>query len=122
MSDNEQTVRNFIDAWPRLDVAEIVAYFTEDGIYHNMMLEPVKGREALKGFIGAFAANWTDTKWELVNIASKGDLVFAERVDRMKVGGKPVALPCCGVFEMAGGKIKVWRDYFDLQTFSKAAG
>lgn len=122
MTDNEKTVRNFIDAWPRLDVAEIVNYFAEDGVYHNMMLEPVKGREALTGFIGAFAANWTDTKWELVNIASKGNLVFAERVDRMKVGGKPVALPCCGVFEMADGKIKVWRDYFDLQTFSKAAG
>jgi len=122
MSDNEKTIRDFIDAWPRLDVGEIVSYFAEDGVYHNMMLEPVKGREALKGFIGAFAGNWTDTKWELVNIVSKGNLVFAERVDRMKVGGKPVALPCCGVFEMAEGKIKVWRDYFDLQTFSKAAG
>ncbi len=121
MTDNEKTIRDFIDAWPRLDVAEIVTYFAEDGVYHNMMLEPVKGREALTGFIGAFAANWTDTKWELVNVASKGDLVFAERVDRMKVGGKPVALPCCGVFEMADGRIKVWRDYFDLATFTKAA-
>lgn len=121
MSDNEGTIRDFVNAWSRLDVDEIVGYFTEDGIYHNMMLDPVKGRTALKGFIGAFIANWSDAKWEIVNLVSRGDLVIAERVDRMKAGGKPIALPCCGVFEMEEGKIKVWRDYFDLATFSKAA-
>lgn len=121
MSDNEQIIRDFIDAWPRLDVKEVVSYFAEDGVYHNMMLDPVKGREALTGFIGGFVNGWSDVKWELLNISSSGNIVFAERVDRMKVGGKPVALPCCGVFEMEGGKIKVWRDYFDLATFSKAA-
>ncbi len=122
MSGNERIVRDFIDAWPRLDVAGIVAFFAEDGVYHNMMLEPVKGREALTGFIGGFVNGWSEVNWELVNIASAGNLVFAERVDRMKVGGKQVALPCCGVFEMEGGKIKVWRDYFDLATFTKAMG
>ncbi|MBX3507708.1 MAG: nuclear transport factor 2 family protein [Parvibaculum sp.] len=121
MSNNEQAIRDFVKAWSRLNVDEIVDYFTEDGVYHNMMLDPVKGKAALKGFIGAFIANWSDTEWELVNILSKGDIVVAERVDRTKAGGKPVALPCCGVFEMEGGKIKVWRDYFDLATFSKAA-
>ena len=121
MSGNEQVIRDFIDAWPRLDVQEIVGFFAEDGVYHNMMLDPVKGREALTGFIGGFVNGWSDVKWDLLNISSSGNLVFAERVDRMKVGGNQVALPCCGVFEMEGGKIKVWRDYFDLATFSKAA-
>ncbi|MBA4210767.1 MAG: limonene-1,2-epoxide hydrolase [Parvibaculum sp.] len=121
MGSNEQVIRDFIDAWPRLDVQEIVGFFAEDGVYHNMMLDPVKGREALTGFIGGFVNGWSDVKWELLNISSSGNLVFAERVDRMKVGGNQVALPCCGVFEMEGGKIKVWRDYFDLATFSKAA-
>jgi limonene-1,2-epoxide hydrolase len=121
MSNNEQAIRDFVKAWSRLNVDEIVDYFTEDGVYHNMMLDPVQGKAALKGFIGAFIANWSDTEWELVNILSKGDIVVAERVDRTKAGGKPVALPCCGVFEMEGSKIKVWRDYFDLATFSKAA-
>lgn len=122
MSDNEQTIRDFVNAWPRLDADEIVGYFAEDGVYHNMMLDPVKGHAALKGFIAGFIANWSDAKWEIVNLVSRGDLVIAERVDRMKVGGKPVALPCCGVFEMQGGKIKIWRDYFDLPTFANAAG
>ena len=33
---------------------------------------------------------------------------------------KPVDLPCCGVFEMQDGKIKVWRDYFDMGTYVQA--
>lgn len=84
MSNNEQAIRDFVKAWSRLNVDEIVDYFTEDGVYHNMMLDPVKGKAALKGFIGAFIANWSDTEWELVNILSKGDIVVAERVDRTK--------------------------------------
>jgi len=33
--------------------------------------------------------------------------------------GKHVELPVAGVFEIQGGKIAKWRDYFDLQSFTK---
>ncbi len=42
-----------------------------------------------------------------------------ERIDRTKMGDKAVDLPCAGMFELEGGKIKVWRDYFDLGTYVK---
>jgi limonene-1,2-epoxide hydrolase len=51
---------------------------------------------------------------------SKGDVVIAERLDRTVAGGKPVDLPCCGVFELQGGRIKAWRDYFDMGTYTRA--
>ena len=38
----------------------------------------------------------------------------------LELGDRYVELPCCGVFEMQAGKIKVWRDYFDLDTYMKA--
>jgi limonene-1,2-epoxide hydrolase len=47
---------------------------------------------------------------------------MVERVDRTRLGDKHLDLPCCGVFEMSGGKITVWRDYFDLATYTRAAG
>jgi limonene-1,2-epoxide hydrolase len=28
-----------------------------------------------------------------------------------------VVVPVAGVFEISGGKIKAWRDYFDLATY-----
>jgi limonene-1,2-epoxide hydrolase len=30
------------------------------------------------------------------------------------MNGHPVVLPICGVFELEGGRIKAWREYFDL--------
>jgi len=121
MTDNVQIIRDFIACWSRLDVAEIVSYFAEDGIYHNMPTDPVQGTEALTAFIGAFAGGWTSTEWDILTITDAGpDKVVAERLDRTMVGDKPVDLPCCGVFEMENGKIKVWRDYFDMGTYMKA--
>jgi limonene-1,2-epoxide hydrolase len=85
-----------------------------------MMNKPVSGRDNLRVFIGGFIRSWTTTTWDILNIVAKGDVVIVERLDRTKVGDKGVDLPCCGVFEMSGGKIRIWRDYFDLATFTKA--
>lgn len=120
MSDNLQIIREFIEAWSTLDAARLASYFTEDGCYHNMPLQPVKGRQAVQGFIQQFIATWTDTDWEILNLMESGNTVIAERLDRTKTTAGDVDLPCVGVFEMENGKIKLWRDYFDLSTYTKA--
>ena len=33
MADNESIIRSFIEAWSRLDPAELASYFAEDGVY-----------------------------------------------------------------------------------------
>lgn len=120
MNTNEKVIREFVGAWTRLDPKELAGYFTDDGMYHNMPISPVQGRENVEEFIRGFLSSWTETEWEIVNIASVGDLVIAERIDKTKAGKKSVNLPCVGVFELENGKIKAWRDYFDLDTFMKA--
>lgn len=119
---NIAIVRDFIAAWSRLNVDELVGFFALDGIYHNMPLAPVQGHAALKNFIAAFLSGWSQTEWDVLTTAAAGDTVFVERLDRTIVDGKKVDLPCCGVFEMEEGKIKVWRDYFDMATYSNAVG
>jgi len=120
MSDNAQIIRNFIGAWSRLDVEELLDYFTEDGTYYNMPLEPVSGRDNVRQLITGFLSSWTATEWEILNLLADGDVVIAERVDKTKAGDKAVDLPCTGVFEMRDGKIAVWRDYFDMGTYARA--
>src|SRR5690349_7826021 len=120
MTDNAQIIRDFIAAWPRLNPDELAAYFTEDGVYHNMPTGPVAGRQNVRGLIAGFLSTWTATHWDVLNLTSAGDVVIAERVDHIHSAGKQVDLPCCGVFEMEGGKIKVWRDYFDLGAYTRA--
>jgi len=117
MRDNETVIREFIAAWSRLDAKELVNYFAEDGIYHNMPIDPVVGHDNLLPFISGFIAGWTSTDWEILNLLSSGNLVMVERVDKTLLGDKSVDLPCLGIFEMEAGKIKVWRDYFDMGTY-----
>ena len=119
MKDNKQIIREFIEAWSRLDPAELAAYFAEDGVYHNMPFDPVSGRDNVEEFIRGFASSWTGTTWDILNIVSSGDVVIAERLDRTRTGEKSTDLPCVGVFEFEDGKIKVWRDYFDFGTYQR---
>lgn len=121
MADNAAIVRSFIAAWSRLDADELVDYFAPDGTYYNMPIAPVTGHDALHAFIAGFIANWRETEWDVLHLVASGDVVIAERVDRTTTtDGKRIELPCCGVFEMADGKIAVWRDYFDMGTYTRA--
>ena len=117
--DNAKIIREFIEAWSRLDPEELSSYFAEDGVYHNMPTGPIGGRENVQKMITGFIAAWTETQWDILTLVAAGDVVIVERLDRTKAGNKAVDLPCTGVFEMESGKIKVWRDYFDLGTYMK---
>ncbi len=120
MSKNLDIVREFVGNWSAMDAAQLAEYFTEDGTYYNMPANPVTGREQVKGFIEAFLSTWTETTWDILNMAEHGDVVFCERLDRTRTTQGDVDLPCVGVFEMRDGKIQVWRDYFDMGTYTKA--
>ena len=120
MSRNTELIEAFCKAWSRLEPTELVAYFADDGIYHNMPAGPVQGRQEIEKFIRAFAGGWTKTDWEILNLAETGNVVIAERLDRTQAGDKSVDLPCTGVFTIRDGKISSWRDYFDLGTYTRA--
>lgn len=120
MQDNEQIIREFVAAWSNLDAEELASYFTEDGIYHNIPSSAVQGRDNIQQFITEFTRPWESTDWEIVSLLADGDVVMVERLDKTVVAGSPVNLPCFGYFELENGKIKEWRDYFDLQTYTSA--
>lgn len=120
-SSAEKIVTDFLAAWPRKNVDELMSYFADDAVYHNIPVPPVVGakaiREVFAGFLGAFSI-----VLDVLNIGSSGDRVFTERVDRFDMGGRRFDLPVNGVFELRGGKIVSFRDYFDLATFEKGSG
>ncbi len=120
MPSNTEVIRAFVEHWSSLDAQLLSDYFTEDGTYYNMPAKAVTGKDNIEKFIAAFLTGWTETQWDIIRIAEHGDTVFCERLDRTKTQAGNVDLPCCGVFEMREGKIHVWRDYFDMQTFTSA--
>jgi limonene-1,2-epoxide hydrolase len=119
----EQIVRRFCEAATRRDAAELAGYFSEDAVYHNIPIDPVRGPAAIRAMLESFMGPATHAEFEIKGIAAYGNLVLTERVDRFVVNGKPVALPVMGAFEVrADGKISAWRDYFDLAQFTKQLG
>jgi limonene-1,2-epoxide hydrolase len=110
-------VKEFDTAHP--DADRLAAYFTEDAIYHNIPLEPVRGKAAIRKVLGGMAVGMESGGWEVAHQVADGEIVMNERVDRFKSGDKPVSIPVMGVFRVVDGKIAEWRDYFDLATWQK---
>jgi limonene-1,2-epoxide hydrolase len=114
----DELVTEFCKKWTTPDPEELAGYFTEDAVYHNIPMEPVQGREAIKEFIAGFMAGFD---FQVHRQVSDGDLVMNERTDVMRrKDGEPIPLPVTGVFEVENGQIKAWRDYFDMATITNA--
>lgn len=117
MSEPVAIVRDFCLAWGRRDIDEILGFFTEDAVYHNIPMAPVEGRGGIRSILELFVPPSQEISFEILRIAADGPVVHTERVDRFVMGDKRVELPVAGVFEIRDGKIAAWRDYFDLQTW-----
>jgi limonene-1,2-epoxide hydrolase len=115
---NVDKVRDFISKWEAQDVEGILATFADKPFYHNMPMEPLTSKEAIRAFIEPFLGPVTTVKWDVHFIAQDSDgVVLTERVDTFVFGDKKISLPVMGTFEFENGKLARWRDYFDLREF-----
>ena len=99
-----------------MDFERVLSLLAADILYHNIPMEPVRGREAVRTFIDSFEG-LESVDWQIIHIASSGNAVLTERIDEFIVQGSRVVVPVMGVFEVSTTQIQVWRDYFDLQGF-----
>lgn len=117
-TDPDALVRSFCDAWSRRDLDELMTYFADDAVYHNIPLEPAVGVAAIREFIAGFLAMATSMEFTVHRQIAAGPLVMNERTDTIVMGDNTVALPVAGAFEVVDGRIAAWRDYFDMGQFS----
>jgi limonene-1,2-epoxide hydrolase len=116
---NERIVRDFCSAWSRRDPDELLRYFADHAVYHNIPMPAVTGKAAIGEVFKLFVPPSEKIEWEMVNVAESGDIVFTERVDRFVMGGRTIELPVAGVFELEDGLITAWRDYCDMATWQR---
>jgi limonene-1,2-epoxide hydrolase len=115
-AENEKIVSDFCRAWSRMDLDEIVGFMSDDAVYHNIPMAPAKGKAAIRAVVSGFLKMADAIEFKVLNAATAGNLVMNERVDSFVYkGGKKGAVPVVGVFEVSGGKIAAWRDYFDMK-------
>ncbi len=118
-ADSEKIVSDFCKAWSRRSLDELMSFFAEDAVYHNIPMPPAKGKDAIRNAINTFLPMASAVEFKVLRTAASGDLVINERVDIFQMGGKRVELPVAGVFEVRNGKIVAWRDYFDLAMWTR---
>jgi limonene-1,2-epoxide hydrolase len=116
-------VSRFCAAWGKdLGANDLAAFFTAHAVYHNIPLEPVRGRRNIAdnfaSFIRPGPPGIERIEFRVINIAANGPVVLTERVDVFTRAGKTFDLRVMGAFEVKEGKIKAWRDYFDPSQFN----
>lgn len=113
--DPETIVRDFCNAFARQDLAELLGFFAEGAVYHNIPLPPAEGVAAIEATLKQFLDPSGEAEFRIRNFAVSDRAVLTERVDVLTIGGKRIEIPVMGTFEVdANGKIAAWRDYFDM--------
>src|ERR1700730_2204438 len=114
-----ETVRAFMEAAANRDYDSALGLLTDDVEYQNMPLPPVHGGAAVRDTLEMLLASAESSEWVVHREVASDNLVMNERTDRFLVSGRWIELPVAGVFELRGGRIALWRDYFDLETIMK---
>src|SRR5713101_5836062 len=98
MTENERIVTDFCNAWSRMDADELADYFTPVGIWHNIPLESIQGREVIRERLKGLPQRFKEFRIEILHQVSSGNLVMNERIDYMVRESGRVALPVMGIF------------------------
>lgn len=123
MSQSIEVVNRFLKAFePSQGFRTALGEFMTEGcVYENVGLTYSTGPEealtVMQGFVDELGFDHFNVKM-LAAIAS-GDTVMTERIDDLcDAGGNVLAsLRLMGIFQVKGGKIAAWRDYFDTAPF-----
>lgn len=122
MPSPDEIVTAMCRSWADPDPDQISAFFAEDAVYHNIPMEPITGRAAIRDFIAGFLSTFESIEFDVHHQVAAGNIVMNERTDILRGLGKDTPLPVVGVFEVADGAITAWRDYFDMAAINRAFG
>ena len=117
----EKVVGDLFAAWTRLNLDEVMSHFAEDAVWDNVPMSPAKGKQAIREMTQGFMKDVSAFSVVILKSLHEGNVVFNSRVDTITMkNGKKAEIPVAGMFELNdAGKISLWRDYFDLATFTK---
>ncbi len=113
-------VREFETAFNRQDTSALVGCFTADATYVDNFFGPHRGHADLRRMFERMFREGKDYRWTMDVVVETPDRAAAEWsfgyvvTDALpRSAGRPVAFRGMSVFELAGGKIRAYREYFD---------
>ena len=109
-----QIVENWVACFNRADADALADCYSEDATNHQVVRDPVVGREAIREmFAGEFAR--ATMVCQIENIFQDGDWAILEWTD-------PNGLRGCGFFKTKNDKIIFQRGYFNELSFLRLQG
>ena len=115
-----EIVTALVHACEARDIETVLSLVTDDIEYDNVPIGKVYGPEGVRTVLtGGVTDAATEIEWRVLAQVAGGDTVMNERVDRFLVNGTWIEIPIAAIFKVRDGKVCLWRDYFDLNTYRK---
>lgn len=110
---NARTVEAFLYALQDMDYDALEAAMADNIEWTNVGYLTLRGRRRIMSiFRRGNGRVGFEVKFH--RVAADGNAVLTERTDALVIGPLRMQFWVCGVFEVHGGRITLWRDYFDL--------
>lgn len=116
--DNARIVETFLYALQDEDFDTADAALADHIVWQNVGWLTLQGRERIVKIMRRGQGR-VGFEVKIHRIAADGNTVLTERTDALIIGPLRAQFWVCGVFEVHGGRITLWRDYFDLWDITK---
>ncbi len=109
-----EVVRSWVAAFNRADADELASFYAEDAVNHQVVQDPVEGRDAIREM---FAREFSRATMvcRIENLFQDGNWAILEWTD-------PLGLHGCGFFNIDDDHIVFQRGYFNELSFLRQQG
>ncbi|OBG37516.1 limonene-1,2-epoxide hydrolase [Mycobacterium alsense] len=115
---NTRTVEGFLNALQDQDFDTIDALLDDDLVYENVGLSRIRGGRRTAKMLRSMQGR-IGFEVKIHRIAADGAAVLTERTDALIFRPLRIQFWACGIFEVHGGRITLWRDYVDVYDMFK---
>lgn len=116
----KDVVSAFIAAIEAKNLDAALELVTDNVSYENMPMAAIVGKTAMRATLEGFLGPASRVEWIVTRQVIAENVVINERLDRFQIGSGWLELPIAGFFEItADGLISVWRDYFDMASYTR---
>ena len=118
MSDSpESLVRKFFAAWADPEPDELGSFFHDDAVWVDGPQGVRHGADAISSELVTQLKAVGGVIVEVKSLVGEGSTVMVEQVSNSSIRGHPISAVVMAVFEFdAGGRIKQWREAYDLKS------
>ena len=117
---SSEVVTALIRACEARDLDAVCALVADDIEYDNVPIGKVHGPEGVRSVLsGGVTQAASEVEWRVLAQVAEGDTVMNERIDRFLVDGRWIEIAIAAIFTVRDGKVTLWRDYFDLESYRR---